>query len=72
MKRSGWVRLLVAAAAAKVAATWVAYLTVPGAIVPIGSGWLADFRGPLSTGAFTLGALLFLIGGRNDRRCASE
>lgn len=68
MKRSGWVRLLVAAAAAKVVATGIAYLTVPGAIVPIGSGWLADFRGPLSTGAFALGALVFLIGGRNDRR----
>ncbi|HXU33255.1 MAG TPA: protein kinase, partial [Thermoanaerobaculia bacterium] len=68
MKRSGWVRLLVAAALVKVAGTFVAYLSVPGALVPIGSGWLADYRGALSTGAFTLGALVFLIGGRNDRR----
>ncbi len=68
MKRSGWVRLLVALAAAKVAASGVAYLIVPGALVPIGTGWLAEYRGVLSTGAFALGSLLFLIGGRNDRR----
>lgn len=68
MKRSGWVRFLVAAALAKVAGTFVAYASVPGALVPIGEGWLATYRGPLSTAAFTLGALVFLIGGRNDRR----
>ncbi|MEP7012982.1 MAG: protein kinase [Acidobacteriota bacterium] len=68
MKRSGWVHLLVAVALVKVAATFVAYLSVPGALVPIGTGWLADYRGVLSAGAFALGALVFLIGGRNDRR----
>ncbi len=68
MKRSGWIRLLVMAAAAKVAATIVAYLTVPGSLVPIGTGALAAYRGPLSMAAFVLGALVFLIGGRYDRR----
>lgn len=68
MNRSGWIRLLVMVAAAKVTATWFAYLTVPGSVVPIGSGWLAAYRGPLSTAAFALGALVFMIGGRHDRR----
>ena len=68
MKRSGWIRLLVAAAAAKTLAAVVAYLTVPGSFVPIGVGELAPFRGPASTAAFALGSLVFLIGGRADRR----
>lgn len=68
MKRSGWIRLLVMAAAAKATAAGFAYLTVPGSLSPIGEGWFAEYRGPLSTAAFALGALLFLIGGRADRR----
>ncbi|HEV7669486.1 MAG TPA: protein kinase [Thermoanaerobaculia bacterium] len=68
MKRSVWIRFLVAVALVKVAGTLVAYMTVPGALVPIGTGWLAEYRGFLSTAAFTLGGLVFLIGGRSDRR----
>lgn len=68
MKRSGWVRLLVGVAAAKTLAAGVAYLAVPGSLVPIGTGALAPFRGPLSSAAFALGSLVFLIGGRADRR----
>ncbi len=68
MKRSVWIRLLVGAAAAKVAAALVAYLAVPGALVPIGTGWLAAYRGALSMGVFALGGILFLVGGRSDRR----